>query len=138
MAGKLDCAKLDSALVKLGAASSRSDAENPKIKAAYKAWELANAQKKDSKLIAELSRKYTEAVRAEAKAAAANASRTKYKVGQTVWVKYDIEQAGRIERIQEDRYGPPRYYVRVHEGGYVNNRRKGELVPFDEDSIWND
>lgn len=67
---------------------------------------------------------------------ARNDSEPKYKVGQIVYVKFDIEQPGKIESVIPDRYGPPKYMIRVHEGGYVNNRKKGELVRFSEEDIY--
>ena len=60
----------------------------------------------------------------------------KYHVGQVVYVKYDIEQPGKIVEVIEQRYGETRYKIRVHEGGYVNNRRQGDVVSFSESDIF--
>lgn len=61
----------------------------------------------------------------------------KYKVGQHVFVKYDIEQVGKIEKVINDRWADEtQYEIRVHEGDYVNNRSRGAVVTFSESEIF--
>lgn len=55
----------------------------------------------------------------------------KYKVGDKVFVKYDIEQPGIIVKIDRSAY-----YVRVFQGEYVQDRREGVVVPFSASEIW--
>jgi hypothetical protein len=59
------------------------------------------------------------------------------KVGDYVGVKYDIEQSGKVERIEKSGRRDV-YFVRLFEGNYVEDRQNGDLVPFRRDDIWID
>jgi hypothetical protein len=63
-------------------------------------------------------------------------TKTSPKVGDYVGFKYDVEQTGKIERIENDRYNGLTYYVRATHGEYVSNRSVGVLVALGSDEIW--
>lgn len=60
-----------------------------------------------------------------------------YKVGDVVGVKYDVEQGGKIEKIEKQRFGETRYFVRLFSGEYVEDKVNGDLVPFLEEDFFN-
>jgi hypothetical protein len=60
----------------------------------------------------------------------------KHSIGDKVFVKYDIEQVGQIEKVTTQRFGQPIYTIRLWEGEYITDHVNGDIVNFLESDIF--
>jgi len=54
-----------------------------------------------------------------------------FRIGEWVWVKFDVEQQAKIEDINGNDL-----FCRVFDGHYIDDSEKGEIVRFRKDEVW--